>query len=156
MWHHWLTFLQANDLATFLNPYLKPKDSSLSSRTFNFIFKGKQKSSLIFFTGLLNTPLPVWLLFISSLFWCQQHYSSAWRTPSGALVEVVILWNCLKNPSHYMLRVEWERRQRQKLICWEMFKDGRLWILMQGHNFSSLLLNVISVRFIVSICTWHI
>ena len=48
----------------FLKTYFESNDSGLSS-TINPLTKfGKQKSSLIFFTGLLNSSLPVWLFIL--------------------------------------------------------------------------------------------
>ena len=66
----WLIFIQAHSLAIFLDPYyFESNDSGLLSSTIissmNSFFGtglGTQKSSLIFFTGLLNPSLPAWNL----------------------------------------------------------------------------------------------
>ena len=109
---------------------------------------------------LLSSPsLVCWLYFFPVWFfihwhllsWCQQPYSSVWRIPSGTPAEMGISWNCLKSPSVYMLRVEWGRRWRQTSMFWirETTRISR-------QSFICLLLNIISVRFIVFFCTQHI
>ena len=64
-----LTFFQAHSLANFLNPYFESNDSDsglssiISSITSFFQYEvGRQKSSLIYFTGLLNVFSPVCIL----------------------------------------------------------------------------------------------
>ena len=63
-------------------------------------------------------------LYHSYLSSCQQHYSSAWRIPSGTSVQISLLWTCSRNLSHYMLRVEQGRKWRWQLmtVYWEMSK----------------------------------
>ena len=91
--------------------------------------------------------------FILFLFWCQQHYSSAWRIPSGTSAEMSILWNCLINLSHHMLRVVWRRRWRQTLMYYWEIKVDIQWPRNSRQIFVRLLLNITSVSFIISICT---
>ena len=131
----------------FLKTYFESNDSGLSS-TINPVTEfGKQGSSLIFFSGVLNSSSPVWLF----LLWCQQHYSSAWRTPFGTSAVMAILWNCLRNLSHYMLRAEQGRRWRQTLKIWAVQIDlgtrRQLNLKNTRKNFSRLLWNIISVSF---------
>ena len=105
----------------------------------------------IWIRSLLDPSLLVWFSFTTSIlfpYWCQQCYSSAWRIPSGISV-MAILWNCLRNLSHYMLRVERGRKQRQILIYWWINVSQGLRILVQ--NFIELLLKTLSVSSIVSI-----
>ena len=112
------------------------------------------------FTGLFKTFLLVWLfIIILFLFLYQQLCSSARRIPSGTRtsMEMEILWNYLRNLSHYMLRVDWGRWQRETLTYWEMSKaDFQRWTQISIQSFTSLSLITISVSFIVSICTWHV
>ena len=148
-----LTFIQANALAVFLNARF---NSGLSSITSCFSFK--QKSSLISFTGLFNAFLPVWI-FIHFLSWCQleQHFSSAWKIPSGMSVKMEVLWNCLNNLSRYMLRVEQTRSWRQPSIYWEMARSKvDILGLISRQSFICLLLNIFSVSFIVSLYLTHL
>ena len=86
--------------------------------------------------------------------WCQQHYSFAWRIPSGALGEVAILWNCLWNLSTYMLRVEWGRWWRQTLIYWVDIWQFSL--MNSRQSFVRLLLIIFSVSFTVSLYLTHL
>ena len=124
--------------------------SGLVSSIINLITSSKfrrQDSSLIFFSGALNSSSPVWLF----LSWCQQHYSSAWRTPFGTSAVMAILWNCLRNLSHYMLRAEQGRRWRQTLKIWVIQIDlgtrRQLKLKNTRKNISRLLWNIISVSF---------
>ena len=62
VYHYWLIFFKARDLAVFLNPYFKTNTFSMTSFKF---FKSKPKlpnlkSSFIIFTGLLSASLLVW------------------------------------------------------------------------------------------------
>ena len=119
-------------------------DSGLVSSIINSITSFKfrrQKSSLIIFSGALNSSSPVWLF----LSWCQQHYSYAWRTAFGTSAVMAILWNCLRNLSHYMLRAEQGRRWRQTLKIWAVIGTRRL--KNTRKNISRLLWNIISVSF---------
>ena len=154
--YHWLTFLQAHYLAIFLGAYFKSNNSGPISIIKSIFSSKKQilRSSFIFFTGQLNLFLPLWLFFYLS--WCQQRYSSAWRIPSGSSAEMMILRKCLKNLSNYMLRVERGRRRRQTFIDWEMSKMVFRWLRISRQSFVSLLSIIISVSFIVSICTQHV
>ena len=90
------------------------------------------------------------LFIILFLFWYQQHYSSALRIPSGTSMEMAILWNYLRNLSHFMLRVDWGRWQRERLAYWEIrkvkFQGKTSKISMQ--NSTSLLLTIIFVSHI--------
>jgi hypothetical protein len=139
-----LTFLQAHSLVVFLDPYFKSNNSGQSSiiSSITSIFGG-QKSSLIFFTGLL----PLYLFdFYFILLLCPQRYSSAWRTPFGTSAEMATLWNCLRNLSHHtMLRVVRGRRRRQKLIYyWEIKVDFQR-LMNSRQSFVILLLIIVSV-----------
>ena len=151
-----LTSFQGTDFSVFLNPYFKMNEFGLSSATMSGTYMQK-KLSLLIFTGLLN-PLHLYdfLFIILSLSWYQQHYSSAWRILSGTSAVMAILWNYLRDLSHYMLRVGWGRRWRLTLIYWQTSKANFWWTRISRQGFINLLLNTISVSFIVSICTWHI
>ena len=134
----------------FLSTNFDSGESGLVSSIINSISSFKfrrQKSSLIFFSGALNSSSPVWLF----LSWCQQHYSYAWRTAFGTSAVMAILWNCLRNLSHYMLRVEQGRRWRQTLKIWAFQVDLGSWMQLNLKNtrinFSRLLWDIISVSF---------
>ena len=93
-----LTSFQASDLEDFIKPYFKWNFFGPSS---------KKKTGYRIFTGPPNAFLLVTLfIFLLSFFLYQQHYSSALRIPSGTSTDMAVLWNYLRNLSHYMLRVE--------------------------------------------------
>ena len=98
--------------------------------------------------------------FINLLSWCQQHYSSRWRIPSGESVKtrIAILWNCSRNLSHFMLRVERGAKWRQTLIYWGIKVRVDVWWLMNSRqSFVRLLLIIFFVRFTISLhFSWHI
>ena len=130
-----MTYFQSLDLTDFLNPYFKGNDFGPSPTTMHLIY-----------TGLLKAFLLVTFIYLLIHFLSWQHSSSALRIPSGTSTEMAILWNYLRNLSHYMLRVDWGRWRRETFKYWEMSEVRRVTM-----NFTSLLSIIISVSFIVSI-----
>ena len=68
-----------------------------------------------------------------------------------------ISWTCLKHLSHYMLRVEQERKWRQPSMYWGMTwsKVDVWWLRISRKSSVRLLLNIIFVSFIVCQCILH-